>query len=73
MRKIIILSLLTLIAIGCSSIGQVEGMSNEVYIERFTMPTDSSNVYLIQWKGHVFLYDRNQMPNVIEIDYIRKQ
>lgn len=71
MRKIIILSLLTLITIGCSSIGQVEGTTNEVYIERITMPTDSSNVYLIQWKGHLFLYDRNQMPNVIEIDYNR--
>ena len=71
MRKIIILSLLALLTIGCSSIGQVEGMTNEVYIERIIMPTDSSNVYLIQWKGHVFLYDRNHMPNVIEIDYIK--
>lgn len=60
--------MLSLITIGCSPIRQVEGMTNEAYIERFTMPTDSSNVYLIQWKGHVFLYDRNQIPNVIEIE-----
>jgi len=71
MRKIIILSLLVLLTIGCSSIGQVEGMTNEAYIERIIMPTDSSNVYLIQWKGHLFLYDRNQIPNVIEIEYIK--
>ena len=70
MKKIIAI-IISLITIGCSSIGYTEGITNEAYIERIIMPTDSSNVYLIQWKGHLFLYDRNQAPNVIEIDYLK--
>jgi hypothetical protein len=63
--------IISLITIGCSSIGYTEGITNEAYIEKIIMPTDSSNVYLIQWKEHLFLYDRSQTPNVIEIDYIK--
>jgi len=65
---ILILLFLTLL-IGCASIGN-NGTTNEADIEKITMP-DSSNVYLIQWKGHIFIYDKNNYPPITEIEYIK--
>ena len=65
---ILILLFLTLL-IGCASIGY-NNTTNEADIEKITMP-DSSNVYLIQWKGHIFIYDKNNYPPITEIDYIK--
>ena len=69
MRKYITIIALLLLIAGCASIGY-NAMTNEADIEKITMP-DSSNVYLIQWKGHVFLYDKNNYPTITEIEYIK--
>jgi len=69
MRKYITIIALLLLIAGCASIGY-NGLTNEADIEKITMP-DSSNVYLIQWKGHIFLYDKNSYPTITEIEYIK--
>ena len=69
MRKYITIIALLLLTAGCASIGY-NGLTNEADIEKITMP-DSSNVYLIQWKGHIFLYDKNSYPTITEIEYIK--
>lgn len=69
MRKYITIIALLLIVAGCASIGY-NGLSNEANIEKITMP-DSSNVYIIEWKGHIFIYDKNNYPPITEIDYIK--
>jgi hypothetical protein len=69
MKKYITIIALLLLAAGCASIGY-NGLTNEADIEKITMP-DSSNVYLIQWKGHIFLYDKNSYPTITEIEYIK--
>ena len=69
MRKYITIIALLLIVAGCASIGY-NGLSNEANIEKITMP-DSSNVYIIEWKGHIFIYDKNNYPPIKEIDYIK--
>ena len=69
MRKFIYIIALLLITAGCASIGY-NGLSNEANIEKITMP-DSSNVYIIEWKGHIFIYDKNNYPPITEIDYIK--
>jgi len=69
MRKFIYITALLLTIAGCASIGY-NGLSNEANIEKITMP-DSSNVYLIEWKGHIFIYDKNNYPPIKEIDYIK--
>lgn len=50
----------------CQSIQQVEGTSNNAEISKVMMP-DSSTVYVISWKGHTYIYDRNRYPNMTEI------
>ena len=69
MRKYITIIALLLIVAGCASIGY-NTMTNEADIEKITMP-DSSNVYLIYWKGHIFLYDKDNYPTITEIEYIK--
>jgi PBP1b-binding outer membrane lipoprotein LpoB len=69
MKKYITIIALLLLIAGCASIGY-NGLSNEADIEKITMP-DSSNVYLIQWKGHIFIYDKNSYPTITEIEYIK--
>ena len=69
MKKYITIIALLLLIAGCASIGY-NGLTNEADIEKITMP-DSSNVYLIQWKGHFFLYDKNNYPTITEIEYIK--
>jgi hypothetical protein len=69
MRKYITIIALLLLIAGCASIGY-NGLTNEADIEKITMP-DSSNVYLIQWKGHIFIYDKNSYPTITEIEYIK--
>ena len=69
MRKFIYITALLLIIAGCASIGY-NGTTNEANIEKITMP-DSSNVYLIEWKGHIFIYDKNNYPTITEIEYIK--
>jgi hypothetical protein len=39
-------------------------MTNEVKVERI----DSLDIYLLYWKGHLFLYNKSQSPCIIEID-----
>ena len=68
-KYIIIIITLLLIIAGCASIGY-NNMTNEAQVEQFTMP-DSSNVYIIYWKGHVFLYDKNNYPTITEIEYVK--
>lgn len=63
MRKLIVFLVFALV--GCASIGQVEGVSNEVQIEQ----VDSTNIYIIYWKGHTFIYDREYYPPIVEINY----
>ena len=69
MRKFIYIIALLLTIAGCASIGY-NGLSNEANIEKITMP-DSSDVYLIYWKGHIFLYDKNNYPTITEIECIK--
>lgn len=69
MRKYITIIALLLIVAGCASIGY-NGLSNEANIEKITMP-DSSNVYIIEWKGHIFIYDKNNYPPITEIEYVK--
>lgn len=68
-KYIIIIITLLLIIAGCASIGY-NNMTNEAQVEQFTM-LDSSNVYIIYWKGHIFLYDKNNYPTITEIEYIK--
>jgi hypothetical protein len=63
MRKLIVFLVFALVS--CASIGQVDGVSNEVQIEQ----VDSTNIYIIYWKGHTFIYDRNHYPPIVEINY----
>lgn len=63
MRKLIVFLVFALVS--CASIGQVDGVSNEVQIEQ----VDSTNIYIIYWKGHTFIYDRDYYPSIIEINY----
>ena len=62
-RLLLILVLLPLISC-CSSINQEGWMTNEVKVERI----DSLDIYLLYWKGHLFLYNKSQSPCIIEID-----
>jgi hypothetical protein len=60
MRKLIVFLVFALL--GCASIGQVEGISNEAQIEQI------DSIYIIYWKGHTFIYDKDQYPPIIEIN-----
>ena len=47
-----------------ASIGQVEGTSNVAEINKVILPY-SSNIYIISWKGHTYIYNP---PFVTEIN-----
>lgn len=61
MRKLIVFLVFALVS--CASIGQVDGVSNEVQIEQI------DSIYIIYWKGHTFIYDRDYYPPIVEINY----
>lgn len=63
MKKLFLLVLFGLLS-GCASIGQVEGTSNVAEINKVILP-DSSNIYIISWKGHTYIYNP---PFVTEIN-----
>ena len=67
MKKILIPIILGIMATGCASIGKVEGMTNEAYVEKIMMP-DSSYIYKIYWQGKLFIYNRSQTPNLMVIE-----
>jgi len=60
MRKLIVFLVFALL--GCASIGQVDEVSNEAQIEQI------DSIYIIYWKGHTFIYDKDQYPPIIEIN-----
>ena len=68
MKKILMISVILAVCFCCSSISQEEWMTNEAQIERVTLLPDSTNIYFIRWKGHLFLYDKSQSPCIVEID-----
>ena len=67
-NKILIIFVILSVCFCCSSIGQKGWMTNEAQIERVTLLPDSTNIYFIRWKGHLFLYDKSQGPFIIEVD-----
>ena len=54
---------------GCASIGNQEGYSNQAEIQKVLLP-DSTSAYIIDWKGHTYIYIPSSTPNVIEIRLI---
>jgi len=67
MKRLLLILILPLISC-CSSINQEDWMTNEAQIERVTLLPDSTNIYFIRWKGHIFLYDKSQSPCIVEVD-----
>ena len=55
MKKKFLFSFIIAALVGCSSIAQVEGTSNNATIEKVTL-IDSVDVYYVTWKGHVYIY-----------------
>lgn len=55
MKKFLFSFIIAVAFVGCSSIAQVEGMSNNATIEKVTL-IDSVDVYYVTWKGHVYIY-----------------
>lgn len=70
MKKLLFSALLLVTFTGCASIAQTDNYTNEAQIERITL-YDSTNIYIIQWKGRVFLYDLNHYPPITEIDVLK--
>ena len=70
MKKFLLALTAAVILAGCSSLAQVEGTSNNAEIERLMLP-DSSNIYFINWKGHVYIYSPGRRPNLIEVNSIK--
>ena len=59
MKKFFFFLVIASILTGCSSIAQLDEQSNNAEIERLQL-TDSSSIYFINWKGHIYIYSPDQ-------------
>ena len=67
MKKIVFYILMMLFISACASVQQTPEMTNEAEIQK-VMLYDSTSIYLIHWKGHTFIYDKNTYPPIREIE-----
>lgn len=64
--KKLLLAVISVVITGCASIGFQEGYSNQAEIRKVLLP-DSTSAYIIDWKGHTYIYTPGSTPNVTEI------
>ena len=67
--KKLLLAFTAVVITGCASIGYQEGNSNQAEIQKVLL-LDSTSAYIIDWKGHTYIYNPYQTPNVTEIHLV---
>ena len=68
--KKLLLAIVAAAITGCSTLSQFEETSNNAELERLMLP-DSTNIYFINWQGHVYIYSPGRRPNLIEVNPIK--
>ncbi len=64
--KKLLLAFAAVVITGCASIRYQDGYSNQAEIQKVLFP-DSTSAYIIDWKGHTYIYTPGSTPNVTEI------
>ena len=70
--KKLLLALVTAaaISVSCSTLAQYDENTNNAEIERLMLP-DSTNIYFINWQGHVYIYSPGRRPSLLEVNPIK--